>query len=314
MLRLTILGFLISGLFLTQSLSFGGLNFSLIDLDDLLGIFKSETAPSSVEAAALPCGSADHPCEIGKRSYHITMPAGEGPFPVILFIHDFNSNGGEVVSGQLRETALRAGYALIAPNAAAVKINSGASQLRWLFEGRKGTIDDFQHLRSTITDASSHFPIDTSRMILAGENYGGAFAWNAACSSTKARYKFVATLNHQFGGFRSRNCGRYVPRFSLFFSVGYVRRDKRDPSALKLTDESLSAVKPEQRIESPTFSRLLSKAACKASTASSSQTINLQKWTDCAGGNRFGQATFFGEPTTPSEWLELVVSWFEEGR
>jgi len=65
---------------------------------------------------AQDCGPAA-PCEIQGGSYHLRLPDGPGPHPVLIWYHGHRGNGASIHrGGGLQRDFLENGYALLAPN------------------------------------------------------------------------------------------------------------------------------------------------------------------------------------------------------
>ena len=75
-------------------------------------ISLSASAPTNAQQ----CGP-EAPCEIEGGTYHMRVPSGLGPHPVLIWYHGHRGNGASIHrSGGLERDFLNQGYVLIAPN------------------------------------------------------------------------------------------------------------------------------------------------------------------------------------------------------
>lgn len=132
-------------------------------------------------AAQESCGSVDAPCEVALGSYHIVLPAGDGPHPVMVFLHGFGSNGAAMIRNMgASKTATARGYAYIAPNG--LKRPSGRGT-GWSFHPDwVQQRDEPAFLRQILQDADARFDVDPDRAILAGFSIGGSMTSYLACA------------------------------------------------------------------------------------------------------------------------------------
>ncbi|MEM8792638.1 MAG: hypothetical protein AAGE80_13545 [Pseudomonadota bacterium] len=296
---------LISGLFFLWVILPRPLTLETPDLASILDGLAGGVGSSGPAEATLACGSADIPCKVGQRIYHIALPEGDGPFPVIVMMHGSKGSGARIISGPLRRAALERGYGLIAPTALDVQYAGGETGTGWIFEGRRGTRDDYQFTRNTISDAVARFPVDPDRIILSGFSNGATFAWYFACASTRLPFSSVATLGGTLARGRPESCGRRTPRFSLLH--GHGDRDLVLPiEGEEPKDGWIGWESAEKSLQT-----LLSKANCRGGTEGVSGRFALELWSECANGQRFGFATFSGGHEIPPGWFDLVIDWSE---
>lgn len=144
-------------------------------------IFALITAWAANGAMAQDCGP-DTPCETQNGSYHLKLPAGDGPHPVLLWFHGANSNGSSIHrSGGLQRDFLDQGYALLAPNGQS-RADRGPN--RYFFPGRDGAArDDVAFTFEVLAAAGQRGNLDVSRLYAAGFSAGGSMAWLLACEA-----------------------------------------------------------------------------------------------------------------------------------
>jgi len=129
-------------------------------------------------AAAQDCGP-EAPCEIEGGSYHLRIPAGEGPFPVLIWYHGHNGNGASIHRGGGLETDfLNNGYAILAPNGFQ---NRGSSRS---YPARDGAPrDDVAFTFAALNDAMTPADLDIEKLYASGFSAGGSMAWLLACEA-----------------------------------------------------------------------------------------------------------------------------------
>jgi len=130
-------------------------------------------------ANAQECGP-EAPCEIEGGSYHLNLPKGDGPHPVLIWYHGFRGNGGSIHSSAgLQKDFLEQGYALLAPNG----VRRGEDGPRF-FAGRDGAPrDDIAFTYAALEAASKRASLDMSKVFAGGFSAGGSMAWLLACET-----------------------------------------------------------------------------------------------------------------------------------
>ncbi|WMS44066.1 prolyl oligopeptidase family serine peptidase [Acuticoccus sp. MNP-M23] len=127
--------------------------------------------------SAMACGP-DTDCVIGKRTYRIAVPEGDGPFGAIVYSHGYRGNAAGVMNnGAMRKMAQDLGVALIATK-------SGGED--WLIRNapQQGFTDDHRELDyfdAVLADVTARFPIDADRLLATGFSAGGMMTWTLAC-------------------------------------------------------------------------------------------------------------------------------------
>lgn len=133
------------------------------------------TASAAQTATESDC-TAQIPCPLGNRSYHLLPPDGwDGitPLPILLHFHGWGRQGTLIVKHSRISGATRPrGVLLLAPN------GRGGS---WDFWGADSPDTNFA--TAVIEDAAKRFPIDRAQIFISGYSYGSAMAWRYACES-----------------------------------------------------------------------------------------------------------------------------------
>ncbi|MDU8943768.1 CE1 family esterase [Ovoidimarina sediminis] len=128
--------------------------------------------------AAAACNGAEGACTISSGEYHIDLPAGDGPFPALVFLHGAGGKGESMV--RMMGQALDRGYAVIGPQG--LKRPDSRFSSSWsFFPGREKIRDEAAFLREVIADASAKHRVDPDRILLGGFSIGGSMTTYLAC-------------------------------------------------------------------------------------------------------------------------------------
>lgn len=140
----------------------------------LTGLFIA----AGTSVAAQDCGP-DAPCEIEGGNYHLRLPAGDGPFPVLIWYHGHNGNGVSIHrGGGLQRDFLENGYALLAPNGYQPEGGNRS------YPARDGAPrDDVAFTFAALDGASARADLDMDNLYVGGFSAGGSMAWLLACEA-----------------------------------------------------------------------------------------------------------------------------------
>ncbi|MEP2031562.1 MAG: alpha/beta fold hydrolase [Paracoccaceae bacterium] len=129
-------------------------------------------------AAAQDCGP-EAPCDIDGGSYHLRLPDGVGPHPVLIWYHGYRGNGASIHrSDGLQRDFLDQGYVLLAPNG----YQSGNGPRS--YPARDGSPrDDVAFTFAALEAAGKRAHIDLGRVFAGGFSAGGSMAWLLACEA-----------------------------------------------------------------------------------------------------------------------------------
>ena len=135
-------------------------------------------AISATPVAAQDCGP-DAPCEIDGGEYHLRLPVGEGPHPVLIWFHGHRGNGASIHrGGGLERDFLAKGYAILAPNGFR---NAGGTRS---YPARTGSPrDDVAFAFASLNAATSKGNLDMDQVYAGGFSAGGSMAWLLACEA-----------------------------------------------------------------------------------------------------------------------------------
>ena len=133
---------------------------------------------TALPAFAQDCGP-DAPCEIEGGSYHLRLPSGDGPHPVLIWYHGHRGNGASIHrGGGLQRDFLENGYALLAPNG--YQPEGGARS----YPAREGsTRDDVAFTFTVLEEVAAKVSIDLDQVYVGGFSAGGSMAWLLACEA-----------------------------------------------------------------------------------------------------------------------------------
>ncbi|MEP5730159.1 MAG: alpha/beta fold hydrolase [Sulfitobacter sp.] len=127
-------------------------------------------------AFAQDCGP-DAPCEIEGGSYHLRLPEGAGPHPVLIWYHGHRGNGASIHrGGGLQQDFLEQGFALLAPNG--FERSDGVRS----YPARAGAErDDVAFTLEVLQAAGRRAEFDLDQVYVGGFSAGGSMAWLLAC-------------------------------------------------------------------------------------------------------------------------------------
>ncbi|SLN32823.1 enterobactin/ferric enterobactin esterase [Roseovarius gaetbuli] len=258
-------------------------------------------------AAAQPsCGGPEMPCETVSGSYHIVLPEGPGPHPVMMFLHGAGGRGASLVrpSGTSKQAVAR-GYAYIAPNGL---IRPGRNRPGWSFHPDfPGQRDEAAFLQEVMTDAATRFNIDRNHSILAGFSIGGSLASYVACT-TPAAFTAYAPISGSFWRPHPTGCAGPV---RLLHTHGW--RDQVVP----LEGRFIRQIAGRDFAQGDVFHamtlwrRANSCDNFRANRFKTDGDLWRRIWVACAPGTALELALFDGGHGVPSGWGKMVLDWFE---
>lgn len=131
-----------------------------------------------ISATAQECGP-QAPCQIAGGAYHLRLPEGAGPHPVLIWYHGHRGNGASIHrGGGLQRDFLDQGYALLAPNG--YQSGNGARS----YPARDGAPrDDVKFTFAALDAASKRAALNLDRVYVGGFSAGGSMAWLLACEA-----------------------------------------------------------------------------------------------------------------------------------
>ena len=147
-----------------------------------LGLLVTASAATSSD-----CGP-ETPCEIDGGSYHLRVPEGDGPHPVLIWFHGHRGNGASIHrGGGLEQAFFNHGYALLAPNG---YMNDDGVRS---YPARDGAPrDDVAFSFAALDDAAKRVALDRDRILASGFSAGGSMAWLLACEEGSRLHGMVS--------------------------------------------------------------------------------------------------------------------------
>ncbi len=252
------------------------------------------------------CGGPETPCEISAGTYHIVLPEGPGPHPVMVFLHGAGGKGAALVgSGGTSGTAVSRGYAYIAPNGL---IRPGRMRSGWSFHPffvkRR---DERAFIRDVLADATKRFNLDPKRTILAGFSIGGSLASYIACDHP-SDFSAYAPVAGNLWRPHPEHCAGPV---RLLHTHGW--RDKTVP----LEGRILRQIGDKTLAQGDVFHAMLiwrTVNGCANYRADQFDTKGLfwrRIWNKCFPSTALELALFDGGHGVPPGWADMVLDWFE---
>lgn len=255
-------------------------------------------------AAAEPCGGPDAPCDIAGGSYHIALPPGPGPHPVMVFLHGYGGSGSALMRpGGTSDGAVARGWAYIAPNGLK---RPGRDRSSWsfhpLFEKLR---DEPAFLRAVLADAATRFGVDPGRAVLAGFSIGGSMTSYIACARPQDFIAY-APVSGSFWRPHPDACAGPV---RLLQTHGW--RDQVVP----LEGRVLRAIDGQEFAQGDVFQAMQIWRAVngcdnhRADLFATDARFWRRIWQDCAPGTALQLALYDGGHGVPAGWLDLVFDW-----
>ncbi|MEM7527604.1 MAG: hypothetical protein AAF416_07965 [Pseudomonadota bacterium] len=146
-------------------------------------------------------------CVLTSGRYHVRLPDGEGPHPVVLLLHNAGEDAAVLADDPvLRATVLAGEHALIVPVGLTQRFADGSAASSWRLTGTEsGGRDEISFLETVLADAERRHGIDRERVLITGHGLGGSLTWEAACLSPELANAFVPR-NGGFWGSLPEDC------------------------------------------------------------------------------------------------------------
>jgi polyhydroxybutyrate depolymerase len=129
---------------------------------------------------AQDCGE-ETDCEIGARTYLISLPADHVQGSMIgamIFAHGFRGTAAQVMGNKgLKALASEIGVAFVAAQAAGPEWNIPHIPT---VDARPG-VDELAYFDDLVSDLTTRFNVDPSRIVVAGFSSGAMMVWHLAC-------------------------------------------------------------------------------------------------------------------------------------
>ena len=171
---------------------------------------------------AAPSETTRHTIRVGSlnRSFYLHLPphfSAQNRYPLVILLHGHNNNGSNVI-GQTKMDAVadRYGFILVAPDGTG---RFGRFGLTWNVgtccgSAQEKRIDDVGFLATLIDTLKRVFPVDSTRIAIAGFSAGGMLALRTACDRPSIATVYV---NVQ-GTMPDTTCAAHRPVSMLLFA------------------------------------------------------------------------------------------------
>ncbi|MEO0820860.1 MAG: hypothetical protein AAF074_10600 [Pseudomonadota bacterium] len=269
------------------------------------GVVAEAEAEAGAQGCALPPGGG---CAVPGGRYHVLLPEGAGPFPVVLALHSSGQTGASLLEEPVYREVLQArGYAVIAPDGAPKRFADGSEAPGWYLRGTATAgRDEISFLEQVLNDAEAAFGIDRARVVVTGYGLGAALALEIACLSPETAGAY-APRNGGFFAALPEACAAPVRLIHLHAPVqgGWPLKEARTPEV-----DGAAAMMPVQG-----HMQLLAEAAGCGGTApiEAGLPAGFQgvRWTDCADGAEIGLVAHDSRNRTTAAVMNLVLDWFD---
>ncbi|MEM0943464.1 MAG: polyhydroxybutyrate depolymerase [Pseudomonadota bacterium] len=240
-------------------------------------------------------------CDAPGGSYALAVPAGEGPFPVLMHLHGMGGTGPGTIRGGTASRAVERGYAVIAPTG----FQPGRRYPKnWaVFDRQTPARDDIAFLKGVMAAASARAPLDLDRVLLAGFSRGGSMVWDIACRAPEMARAF-APVAGAFWDDLPESCARPV---DLFHTPGWMDR------TVPLEGRSFREGAIVQGDVWASLFILRETNGCvnrQPETGSAEGARWWRHWSDCQAG-RIDLMLHPGGHGVPKGWADEILDWFE---
>ncbi len=274
----------------------------------LVRLLQACLAAGALPASAETCGGAGAPCEIDSGAYHISVPEGPGPHPVMVFLHGFGGRAEALIRpGGTSKRANERGWAYIAPQGLMRPNGRGSG---WSFHPDwEAQRDELAFFDAVLADAAKRFSVDPDQAVLAGFSIGGSMVTYAACARPD---QFVA--HAPVGGSFWRphpDAAACKGPVRLFHTHGWT--DGTVPLEGRYLGER-DDVTFHQGDAFYAMDVFRTQNGCQQTRPSSFETGERfwrRRWEDCVAGSALEFAMFPGGHGVPPGWADMVLDWAE---
>ncbi|MEM8792598.1 MAG: PHB depolymerase family esterase [Pseudomonadota bacterium] len=261
----------------------------------LLAALLFLTAPALAET---PCAQG---CSTDLGDYHLVLPEGTGPFPVLMHLHGMGGTGAGVARGASAKVALARGYAVIAPTG--WQPVSRYPKNWGVYDGRTYSRDDIAFLRGVLADAAAKAPIDPDRVLLSGFSRGGSMVWDIACRAPDLARAYAPVA----GAFWVPEITACEAPVDLFHTHGWLDR------TVPLEGRPIPGATITQGDVFGALFTLREANGCVNRQPKESRIEDARwwrSWSDCTHA-RIDLMLHPGGHGVPRGWADLALDWFE---
>jgi len=254
-------------------------------------------------AAARACLAAGPACAVPLGEYRIARPAAPvGKPPALLFLHGAGGSAENILTrGDIVPEFTAHGYVVIAP---AGLIRPEFNSRGWHFHPNRPHVrDELAFVRQVLTDATSRWGIDRTRVLLAGESIGGSVTWYLACKAP-ADFAAFAPIAGAFWKPLPEGCSGPA---KLLHTHGW--RDETVPlEGRRIRD---IAEQGDVFASLAIWRRVNGCARQAPAEIEAGQTAWHRRWTGCAADAWLELALHGGGHEVPDFWAGMARAWFE---
>ncbi|MEM7546359.1 MAG: alpha/beta fold hydrolase [Pseudomonadota bacterium] len=255
---------------------------------------------------AQSCGQAEVPCQAPGGTYHIVLPDGDGPHPVVVFLHGFGGTGNGVVRNRgLLQPILDRGYAVIAPQG--LPFREGMKGGSWNSMKREAARDDVAFLTEVLAAASAVFPLSPDRTLLTGFSGGAMMTWRVACDAPERFAAYAPIAGMLWLPLPDKCEGPFYLHHTHGWSDPVVPIEGRSVASGQFTQGNIFIG----------FDLLRDANGCLRDDPDEYGEVGIyltRQWTDCTSGTMLEMALHPGGHSIPPRWSALALDWFERIR
>lgn len=212
------------------------------------------------------------------RSYLVVVPAGRhGRLPLLMVLH------GRGVTPAQEE--LRTGFVPLAQEGKAVLVYPAGYGESWnavgcCGEAQQFNVDDTAFLAAVVADATSHLPVDPSRVYLAGYSNGARMAFTEVCA-----HPTLFTAFATFGAVPTQTCQDTSVPVPALISAGAADPELATTSPPRTTTQVIDS----------TVALWRERDGCTATAESRTiKPAQLTRWSDCRAGTAVESVLYDG--------------------
>jgi len=237
--------------------------------------------------------------------YRILLPAGDGPFPVVVYLYGSGGLSKEIIRYDLfQRDIVDRGYALIVPAAKDLRYANGRGT-GWSLRNEAGNVrDEVAFLRNVLADASRNFRLDRRRILFLGQSRGAFLAWEIACNNPEMATAYAAHAGGYLGKLPAR-C-----RAPVNFLHGHGRNDNVVP----LENASWTSAGASMAPLADSLSLLARANGCQMTAKPRTSRyfgFLRRSWQNCTSRRSLDFLLHDGGHNPPRQWFRAVIDWFE---
>lgn len=270
----------------------------------------ASTAGSAARAEYNPCdfSGGDEACKVQGGEYRVLKPAGEGPFPVLVYLHGSLGEADLVYkNAAIRQAIVDRGYVLLVPRALDVVNYTVGRGTGWSLRSR-GTHprDDIGFIRNVLSHVEREYRIDRRRVLFAGQSDGGFLIWEIACHEPGMAAAYASHAG-SYGGPLPASCAspaRFLQTHGQRDSIVPFEAERMSPDGRRL-----SSANPLEGLDLLAHSN-----GCETfdeANVARYQGFERRSWRSCQGGASLEYWVHGGGHGYPRHWLSAVLDWFE---